>query len=78
MRWIKDPETQLPSVPLTAFVCGFAVCIVKLALSGIKLVDINIAEFSGSDFSMAVAALGAIYSLHTHVQNLANKNDKSQ
>lgn len=74
--WLKDPETKKPSVQLTAFVIGFIICVLKLAFSKAKIGSVTMDDFSGSDFSMAIAALGAIYSLHTHVQNIASKPDQ--
>jgi hypothetical protein len=65
--FIKDPKTKEPSVTLTAFVLGFLVAISKLGLSGIQLSEkIKIEQFSGADFGMVVAALGAIYTLRRH------------
>jgi glucose uptake protein GlcU len=65
--FITDPKTTEKSVTLTAFVLGFFVAIGKLALSGIQLTDkVKIEQFSGSDFGMVVAALGAIYTLRRY------------
>lgn len=63
MRFLKDPKTGRESVTLTAFVVGFLVCTGKLLLSGIKTDLITFEQFSGSDFGIAVGALGAIYTL---------------
>jgi hypothetical protein len=62
MIWINDPKTGKPSVTLSAFIVGFVVCTGKLLLSGIKVTDIiTFEQFSGVDYSAALAALGAIY-----------------
>lgn len=69
--WIKDPYTGQPSITVTAFVSGFLVCIFKLAVSGLTLGSVQMSVFTGTDFATAVGALGAVYSLQTHVNNLA-------
>ena len=61
MKFIIDPKTGRPSVNLSAFVVGFVVCTAKLLLSGIKTDIITFEQFSGVDYSAALAALGAIY-----------------
>lgn len=63
-----------PSSTRTVFLYGCLVCIGKLALSGVDLHIMKVPVFGGSDFGMAVAALGAIYSLDQHVKNLSNKD----
>lgn len=59
--WIRDPKTKESSVTLTAFVVGFGVAILKLALSGITLGPVVFFPFSGGDFAAVVGAVGAIY-----------------
>lgn len=59
-----------PSTTRSVFFYGCLVCIVKLALSGMNLKIIQMPVFSGSDFGMAIAALGGIYSLNKHVEGL--------
>lgn len=61
--WLTDPKTKCPSVTLTAFVYGFAVCTLKLLLSGITVHGIQMAPFNGVDFAASVGALGAVYTL---------------
>jgi hypothetical protein len=69
--WITDPRTKEPSVTLTAFVVGFVVCLFKLIFSGIAIGSIKLAIFTGVDFAAAITALGGVYSLKQHVDNLA-------
>lgn len=69
--WIVDPKTKEPSVTLSAFVVGFCICLVKLVCSGISIGTFKVAIFSGVDFAAAVTALGGVYSLKQHVDNLA-------
>lgn len=73
--WITDPKTKEPSVTLTAFVVGFLVCLFKLLSSGIAISDFHLAVFSGVDFAAAITALGGVYSLKQHVDNLAKGNN---
>lgn len=70
---LKDKDGN-PSTNRTVFLYGSLVCIGKLALSGMNLKLFQIPVFSGSDFGMALAALGAVYSLDKHVGNLAEKD----
>ena len=59
--YMKDPGSGRDSVTLTAFIVGFAVCLVKLALSGMIIAGIKFSLFSGVDFAAAVGSLGMIY-----------------
>lgn len=70
--WITDPKTKEPSVTLTAFVIGFIVCLFKLVGSGVAIGSIKVAIFSGVDFAAAITALGGVYSLKQHVDNINN------
>jgi hypothetical protein len=76
--WIPDPQTKQPSVTVTAFVLGFLTCLIKLIASGLAIGSVKIAIFSGVDFAAAITALGGVYGLNKHVDNLAkgaNQND---
>ena len=59
--WLKDPKTGEKSVTLTTFICGFAVCVIKLLLSGVVIKNTQLGAFTGGDFAASVAALGTIY-----------------
>lgn len=67
--WILDPKSKEPSATLTFFTWGFLVCILKLLISGVSIAKISLGTFSGSDFSLAVGALGAIYVARRHSDN---------
>lgn len=67
-----------PSTNRTIFFYGCLVCVAKLALSKMDLGFIQIPEFTGSDFGMAIAALGGVYSLDKHVQGLKSGNKEGQ
>jgi hypothetical protein len=69
--WLKDPNSGQKSVTLTAFVTGFLVCLFKLVFSGVAIGNFKLAIFTGIDFASAITALGGVYSLKTHVDNLA-------
>ena len=51
------------STTLTAFVLGFVIVNIKLLASGLTLGGYSMSEFTGGDYSAAMAALGAIYVL---------------
>lgn len=61
--WLEDPKTKTKSVTLTLLVLGFLVCLLKLIFSGMSISHFVIEKFSGSDFAMAVGALGGVYAL---------------
>lgn len=54
---LKSPDGS-PSTTRTTFFLGCMVCIGKLALSGMDLHFLKVPVFGGSDFGMAIAALG--------------------
>lgn len=49
------------SVTMTAFVWGSLVVNLKLILSGMTVAGVTLAGFSGSEYGVAMGALGAIY-----------------
>lgn len=59
----------VPSTTRTAFFVGFVVCLLKLVFSGLELGSIKLEPFTGSDFAMAIGALGAVYSLDKKVND---------
>lgn len=67
MKWISDPKTKEPSVTLTAFVVGFAVCTLKLLLSNVTIGPLTLGAFGGGEYSAAVAALGGVYVLRRNL-----------
>lgn len=64
--FVKDPKTGEPSVTLTAFCIGFGVATLKLLLSGMIIKGITLSQFSGSDYGLAISALGGLYVLRRH------------
>lgn len=72
---LKDPNSGTPSTARSIFFYGCIVCILKLALSKVNLGFMVVPEFAGSDFGMAIGALGGIYALDKHVT--AGKKDEN-
>lgn len=63
--YLKDSNGK-PSITTTAFFLGFIVINLKLILSGVDYKGIKFSDFTGSDYGMAMAALGAIYVLRNN------------
>lgn len=57
--------------PQSIFQIAFIVILLKFVLGGVVVHGTKIPEFTGSDFAMAIAAIGSIHSLSKHVDNLA-------
>lgn len=52
------------SVTTTAFIFGSAIVNIKLIFSGISIGSFVFEKFAGSEYGMAMAALGSIYVLN--------------
>jgi len=77
--FITDPKTNKKSITATAFVVGFVISCVKLLISGMEIGNhIKFSDFSGSDFSLVMAALGAVYTLRrtSSQQDVKKTKDK--
>ena len=74
MNILLPGQDGQPSTVRTIFLYGCLVCIAKLAFSGLITKWFQLPQFSGSDFGVAIAALGGIYSLDKHVSNLGKDN----
>jgi hypothetical protein len=59
---LKDTSGK-KSTTLTAFIIGFITVNIKLLISGLTIGGYTMSNFSGIDYSAALAALGAIYVL---------------
>ena len=55
------------SLTAVAFAVGFVICNVKLLLSGLTIGGIAFGAFSGSEYGVAIAALGGVYVLRRNV-----------
>lgn len=64
--------------PQSVFRIAFAVVLLKFALGGMTLFGHEIPIFTGSDFAMALAAVGGIHSVSKHIDNLAKKGKDEQ
>ena len=71
---LKDSSGK-KSVTMTSFVLGFIVVNLKLILSGMTINGITLSAFTGSDYSLSLAALGAIYVLR---RNTGNKDGQEE
>lgn len=60
--------------PQSIFAIASIVVLIKFMFSGLTLFGQPIPVFNGSDFAMSMAAIGSIYSLSNHVDNLAKRN----
>jgi hypothetical protein len=49
------------SLTATAFAIGFVIANLKLAFSGMVIKGFTVPTFSGSEYAMVLAALGAVY-----------------
>jgi hypothetical protein len=75
---VKNVKTGQQSYVLTAFIVGIAIVNIKLLLSGIEVNGIKMSEFTGVDYSAAIAALGGIYTLNKKVGIDAKKTKKDE
>jgi hypothetical protein len=75
---IKNVKTGQPSYILTAFILGILIVNVKLLFSGIEVAGIKMSDFSGVDYSAAVAALGGIYTLNKQVTKEKYKEENTK
>ena len=64
--YLKDPKTGKESATLTILMTTFAICLLKLLISGMSYGDFSAGTFSGSDFALAVGAAGSIYGFRKH------------
>lgn len=62
------------SVTVTAFILGFVIVNIKLLASGLTLGSYTMSAFTGSDYAMAIGALGAVYVMRRN----GNKKKKDE
>lgn len=65
------------SVTMTAFCVGFLVVNFKLLASGMTLGGMGFSPFSGTDYGVALSALGAIYVLRRSTDPSNKTGDKA-
>lgn len=78
MFYLKDPKSGENSVTLTLFIMGFVVALLKLLTSGIVIGSTHLGQFGGGDFAATVGALGAIYTLRRHSDNISKSKDQDK
>jgi len=71
---LKDTSGN-KSVTVTAFVVGFALVNLKLLVSGMELFGQTMEVFTGTSYSMAMAALGGIYVMRRATTNTKPKGE---
>jgi len=59
----------VPSATFTVFYVGSFVCLIKLMFAGLVIGSYKLGEFTGSDFGIALAALGGVYVLDKKKKN---------
>lgn len=74
---IKDTKDK-KSLTATAFFYGFLAVNFKLLASGITILNVTMAPFTGSEYAIAISALGAIYILRRNktIKGAADDADK--
>lgn len=70
--FLKDSSGKR-SITMSAFVVGFLVVNAKLLLSGVTIAGFTMTPFTGSEYSMAVAALGGVYIMRRNKQEGEDK-----
>lgn len=68
-KFLLSDSDGSKSVTVTAFILGFLVVNLKLIISGMVIYGVNCGTFTGSEYSMAVAALGAVYVLRRNARD---------
>lgn len=62
-RFLLKNSDGKKSVTMTSFVIGFVVVNAKLIFSGMSFGGFTVSQFTGSEYGVAVAALGSVYTL---------------
>lgn len=75
---VKNVKTGQPSYILTSFIFGIFVVNIKLLFSGLTIAGNKMSDFSGVDYSAAVAALGGIYTLNKQVNKDKYKEENTK
>lgn len=62
-KYLLPDSEGAPSTTRSVFFYGCMICLTKLAVSGVTIGPLALGSFGGSDFALAIGALGGIYSL---------------
>jgi len=71
---IKNTDNK-KSLTASAFFYGFLIVNLKLLGSGMTVYGVVLAPFTGSEYAMALSALGAVYVLRRNTE-VKNESDK--
>lgn len=74
---IKDSNNNKKSYTASAFFYGSLIVNLKLILSGMVIGPVQLSAFTGSEYAMAMSALGAIYVLR-RTSSPQSKGDESE
>ncbi len=74
---IKNTDGK-PCIVTTAFVLGFIVVNLKLILSGVTIKEVVLNSFTGSEYAVAIGALGAIYVMRRGQQAKSKKESDDE
>lgn len=74
---LKDSKGE-KSTTHTVFFIGALVAIGKLALSGVSIAGFSVPVFPGSEFALAIGALGGVYTLRRSKIVNGNKENENK
>lgn len=77
-KFLITDQNGNKSTTLTAFVLGFIVVNAKLLISGLTIGGYTMANFTGVDYSAAIAALGAVYVMRRSTEGTAEKKKRNK
>lgn len=72
---LKDTSNN-KSYTLTVFILGAIIVNIKLIFSGVTVMGVTLAPFTGSEYAMAIGALGSIYVLRRNTDPTASAPKK--
>lgn len=61
--------------PQDIFCVAFVAVMLKFMLGGMSVFGVQVPVFTGSEFAVALAALGSIHSLSKHVENIRKNKE---
>lgn len=70
MNFRFSDTTGKKSTTVTVFIVGFIFVLAKLMLSGHTIAGLTFEHFSGTEFGIALSALGGIYVLRRNQERL--------
>jgi hypothetical protein len=73
--FLKDSSGK-QSMTATLFLIGGLVCVAKLLFSGMVIFGFQVPVFSGSEFGVAIGALGGVYTLRRNFGSRKEEDEK--